>query len=408
MRAEAALRSRCVRGAGIGIGLRQREIGNALEIASCDAELSQGGRGAEPFRERLQAGGRTRSADRPLDAAQGPRHARRVVGQRVGQHHGVRGRVRQIEAAAQHMAQLVMQSHASLAESRAAQPCTVEAARAGRETVGLLGQQRQPGRESSNAFLGDQVQYRVAIVRIERLDGMRHRIEAAGHRDCHRQLQRELGIVDRDPRLHPGIAAGALEAVLGESEDRGHLRTRVGGRHGHHGMPGAKRNGLGQADGRASADGDRAVDINSATRAQASSTTSTGTCSWAPSKIPAKRSSSRPAAVSARARWLAVQSTSARPMPSPAVSSASRRPRLPAPNTTRVAFEPWAKSSVVMVLAVDAALSSEDEAGSASSRGGMRMCLVKVSVRFKWQGSCIACGRVASAWDGAWTRLKPW
>ena len=97
------------------------------------------------------------------------------------QHDGVRLRMRQVEAAAQRVAELVVQGHADVAEHGAAKPGAVEAERAGLHVVGRLGQRGHALRQRADAFLRHQRHHRIAVPGVQPLGRMRDRVDAADH-----------------------------------------------------------------------------------------------------------------------------------------------------------------------------------------------------------------------------------
>ena len=94
------------------------------------------------------------------------------------QHDRVGLGVRQVEAATEDVAELVVQRHADGAEHRAAEPCTVER-RAAR--LGIAGAAAILGSASAARAMpvGHQRRDRVAVPGVERLDRVGHGVEAA-------------------------------------------------------------------------------------------------------------------------------------------------------------------------------------------------------------------------------------
>ncbi|MNV82154.1 hypothetical protein D3C71_1758700 [compost metagenome] len=109
-------------------------------------------------------------------------------------------RMGQVQAAAEHMAQLVMQRHARLAQHGAAQPGAIQAVAARREIARRCNHARQAVGQGANALLGHQVEHGVAVVRIQPFCGMRDRVQAAGDGQRHRQRQRQFGVVHHGAR----------------------------------------------------------------------------------------------------------------------------------------------------------------------------------------------------------------
>ncbi len=119
------------------------------------------------------------SAGRPLDTGHRLWHGGGVIGQRMRQHDGVRFGVRQVEAAAQRVAQLVVKRHADAAKHRATQPRSVQALRT-RVEVGRIAEYRWNARgERANAFLGHQRHHGVGVTRVQpRRHGQSHSIRS--------------------------------------------------------------------------------------------------------------------------------------------------------------------------------------------------------------------------------------
>ncbi len=85
--------------------------------------------------------------------------------------------MRQIEGAAEHVAELVMQSHAGGAEADAAKPGAIERVAPRRGIARRRHDIRQGAREGAHALFGDQRGDRVAILRVERLDRVSDRVD---------------------------------------------------------------------------------------------------------------------------------------------------------------------------------------------------------------------------------------
>ena len=251
------------------------------------------------------------------------------------QHHGVQLGMRQAEAAAEGVAELVMQADRDAAHDRAAHPGADQRVAARGEVARVALQARQGGGALADAFLGEQVDHRIAVGRVQALGGMGDGVDRADDADGERQAERQLGVVDHGARQHRRIAAGALGAALGEAVHRRHLAAGVGGRDRDHRHARVERERLGEAGGRAAADGDEAVGVDAA------------------APRPRPRSPSRPARASPlrrtcprhagragrrRARRApsgpGVESTSARSAPISSTSCRTCRSE-PAPKTTR-------------------------------------------------------------------------
>ncbi len=174
--------------------------------------------------------------------------------------------MRQVEAAAQRMAELVMQPHRHRAQRRAGEPGAVERVAARLDVLGLAHDDGERPRQRAQALRRHQRGDGVGVLGIERLDAMGDGVHARRARHLRRQPHREIGIVDHDARLRLGVARGALQPALGHAVDRRHLRARIGRGHGDDGQLGVDRDRLGEADGRAAADRDDAVGGDAARR----------------------------------------------------------------------------------------------------------------------------------------------
>ncbi len=246
---------------GVGVGLGDGEVSGLVEAVLGHAEFPERGRRAEVFRQVEQAAGGISGVQRGRDAAH--RLGRRfgVVGGGVGQDDGMHLGVRQIEGAAERVAQLVVQGEADRAERRGAQPGAVERI-AARGDISRIGHDaRQAAGQRGDALFRHQVGKRRRLDGIERLDRVRDRIHAAGGRDGPRQRDGEFGIVDHGARHHLGVGAGGLDPVRGDAPQRRHLRAGIGRRHGEQRQAGVAGDHLAQPDGRAAADRDDAVGV---------------------------------------------------------------------------------------------------------------------------------------------------
>ena len=180
------------------------------------------------------------------------------------QHHRVHRRVRQVETAAQRVAQLVVQRHRDSAEHRAAQPGAVQRIAARVDTGRIGAQHRQRTRERGDSLGRHQVHDRIRIHRIQPFGRVRNRIDAARHAHLQRQSERQFGVVDHRARQHAHVAPGLLQPALGDAVDRRHLRAGIRGGDRQDGQRGRRRiaeqrDGLAQAGGRAATDGDGAI-----------------------------------------------------------------------------------------------------------------------------------------------------
>ena len=103
--------------------------------------------------------GSVAAAQRTGHPLHGLRRGRRIEGRGVRQHHRVHLGMRQVEAAAQHMAQLVVQRHAHLTQHRTAQPGSVQRIAARGTVTGPLAQHRQRPPQLGQPPVADQVNH---------------------------------------------------------------------------------------------------------------------------------------------------------------------------------------------------------------------------------------------------------
>ena len=121
----------------VRVGPRGGKGGGARHVGEVEAEVAQADRTAEPDHEGLQPGGGVADTERGGRRAHGLRCRRCVVGHRVRQHHRVGGGMGQAEAAAEGVAELVVQPHADGGEAPARQPRSVEQVGARVQVVGV-------------------------------------------------------------------------------------------------------------------------------------------------------------------------------------------------------------------------------------------------------------------------------
>ncbi|MDR6357779.1 hypothetical protein Q3H58_004450 [Pseudomonas psychrotolerans] len=149
----------------------------------------------------------------------------------------------------------------------------------------LVESQFQIAPGTPQAIQGDAFGRRIEAGSQEGLDAMRHRVHARGRGQVGRQAERQGRIADRHARYHIGREDAHLAAIV-ENDDGATTDLAAGaggggnGHDGHRGrgdpgqasldereilqrsrMAGGHRDGLGQVDGRASADGDDAVAV---------------------------------------------------------------------------------------------------------------------------------------------------
>ena len=179
---------------------------------------------------------------------------RGVERDRVRQDHRVGVGVHEVEPAAQHVAQLVVQTGRRRAERDAGEVRAVEQRAAGIDVVGRCHHRRQRVVDRAHAFERQRRRDRVVARRVQRLDGVSQRVERRRTGDLRRQADGQLGVVDDGLRLHDRVLAGLLVAPAGEPVDRRLLAAGVRGRHGDDRHVVAQRHRLGQTRRRAAAD----------------------------------------------------------------------------------------------------------------------------------------------------------
>ncbi|MCY1362099.1 hypothetical protein D9M68_711710 [compost metagenome] len=116
--------------------------------------------------------------------------------------------------------------------------------------------------DCGNALLGKHRNQRVGILRVERFDGMRYRIQT--RRDCHlrRKGEGKIHVIDDDFRQHFQGPLRGLDALFSLAEDRRGFRPCVSGRDGDLWQVGVQCDGLAQADCRPTAERDDAVSVH--------------------------------------------------------------------------------------------------------------------------------------------------
>ena len=136
-------------GRGLGYGRAVARSAARGTSARVEAEAAQVGGAAEPGDQGLQPGGCVVDTERGGRGGHGGGRRRGVVGHRVGKHHGVGGGVREAEAAAERVAELVVQPHGHGLEAPAGEPRAVEQVGARVEVVGVAVQRPQPAGEGA-------------------------------------------------------------------------------------------------------------------------------------------------------------------------------------------------------------------------------------------------------------------
>ena len=160
--------------------------GMPMSRSAIGAPWSRGQRRRRARAARIAAVGVT---ERPRDARHRLRRSRRVVGQRMRQHHGVRLGMRQVEAAAERVAQLVVQAHADVAE-HACRTATRHRARRRARRMSSGCRPAAPAARGASAAMPSSaisVHDRIAVVRVQPFGRMRDGVDAAGHAERQRQ-----------------------------------------------------------------------------------------------------------------------------------------------------------------------------------------------------------------------------
>jgi hypothetical protein len=144
-------------------------------------------------------------------------------GDRVWQQDRVRLGVREVECAAEGVAELVVDRHPHASEDGPAQPGAVERTVPAGPVGGVADEGRQRIAQCAEAFDRHQRVDGTAVARVDAFGRVRHRVQAAGHRERQRQRVGQLRVANDDLGQDLGSAAGRLQAVLGLPEDGGHL-----------------------------------------------------------------------------------------------------------------------------------------------------------------------------------------
>ncbi len=242
----------------VPIRIGERAFGRFVDARPGHAEIPQAsarpdlsGKSVQRLR-RIAAEHRRQAGDHVGDGG-------RVIGQSVRQYDRVGLGVRQIECAAQCVAELVVQRHTDRAEAGCAQPCAVEciAPRGAVERIG--GDRGEGGGELGDPVERHQRHDRIAIARIERFDGMGDGVDPARARERRRQGERQIDVVDHHLGHHPRTRLRALRTAFRFPQDRRHLGPGISGRDDDLRQIRAQRDRLAEADGRSAADRDDPV-----------------------------------------------------------------------------------------------------------------------------------------------------
>ena len=157
--------------------------------------------------------------------------------------------MRQVIGPTQHVADLVMHTHAGGPEGPTGEPCAIQRFSAAIDIRRARHHLGQCDSQSAYALLSGQDLKRRHTGSVEALDEVRECVHATCGRDVHGQGQRECGVIDHRSRQDLGIAPRDLAVVLGEPPNAGHLTSGIRRRHRQDGEPGLLRHCLGHAGG---------------------------------------------------------------------------------------------------------------------------------------------------------------
>ena len=115
------------------------------------------------------------------------------------------------------------------------------------------------GGEGAQCVLSHGGQLRGDIWCVQRLDGVRERVDAAGPGDVARQRGGEGGVVEHRAGQHPRVPASGLTPLVAQPPDRGHLAAGVGGGHRQDRQPGFAGDRLGHPGRGAAAEGEQNI-----------------------------------------------------------------------------------------------------------------------------------------------------
>jgi hypothetical protein len=104
----------------------------------------------------------------------------RVVCEGVRQNDRVRLRVREIEAAAKRMTELMVQRHADVAQHRSGEPSSIQRLSTRSDILRIGPNAGKSACECANAFLGYQAHVRIGIARIQALSGVCDGVDTTG------------------------------------------------------------------------------------------------------------------------------------------------------------------------------------------------------------------------------------
>lgn len=168
-------------------------------------------------------------------------------------------RVREVEHAAEDVADLVMHPGAGRGERDGGQVGAVQRLLDALDAGRVVGHRGQTGRECADALLRQRPVDRIGSRPPHRVHAVRHRVQAAGDGHLAGQGGEQTGVVDDRGGQHLVVHTGGLGLAFGQAPHVGRLGARVGGGHRDDRQPGGQRHRLGQPRGRAAADADQDV-----------------------------------------------------------------------------------------------------------------------------------------------------
>ena len=271
------------------------------ELVALEAERGQRRRDVRRRRQVPQAPCRILAGrpERLGEARHLGRQGRCVERDGMREHDRVRIGVDEVERAAEHVRDLVVQPGRRGGEGDARQVGAVHQLRPRFEVARFRHHPRQRGGDRPHTLERQRGRHRVGLLDPQRLDRVGERVARARSGDARRQAERELGVVDHGLREHDQVAAGLLVPSAGEPVDRGLLAPRVRRRHGDDRQPGVSAIALASPVDEPPPTVTTTSAPASATAARARSASSTGTCCTTSSQRAATSASSVPASSSA-------------------------------------------------------------------------------------------------------------
>lgn len=182
-----------------------------------------------------------------------------VVCQSVGKNDGVGLGVGKVESSTKSVAELVVKGHSDGTKAGAAQPSSVKGELAGLGGGGVLNNLGKGNGERPDSLKSEEGGNGVGVGSVEGLDGVRNGVNTRGRAHSNGEGHGEVNIVDDGSGKDLGVGAGLLDTGGGLSQNRGHLRSGIGGGDTDVGKSSANAHGLSKSNGRTSSNGDQAV-----------------------------------------------------------------------------------------------------------------------------------------------------